>query len=102
MSEVTVKYRTSRDICQCCNQKLPNPIISDIRNFSFSKDIFLEWLSLEEWEVTLSSEDELTEIIEEFVHETICFFATSSDTKILVENNEYEKIKRFILEEVTL
>lgn len=76
---IAVNYKTQRDYCSCCNQKLPKPKISKDRHFNFSKDTFLEWLSQENWQIEATDNDELQRIVEEFVLETISFFATNSD-----------------------
>jgi hypothetical protein len=98
---ITVQYQIRKDYCNCCGHKLEKPQISQTREFDFSKGDCLEWLSEDNWKVEVNYEDEFNEIIREFIYETISFFATSSDTKILIENSEFEKVKKFILEEIT-
>lgn len=39
---ITVQYRTRKDYCSCCGQELKQPQISQIKNFSISKDNCLE------------------------------------------------------------
>ncbi|MCR6108672.1 hypothetical protein HXA34_20465 [Salipaludibacillus agaradhaerens] len=100
MKTVTVEYRTRKHYCHCCDQKIENPKTSEVRDFNFSKDSCLEWLSQEHWITEAEYEDELNQTIKEFVYETIGFFATSSSTKIIIDNHELEKVKKFVLEEV--
>jgi hypothetical protein len=97
---VVVNYKTQKGFCSCCNQKLPEPKTSKIRKFEFSKDTCLEWLSQENWQVEAEDKDELQRIVEEFVYETIGFFATSSDDSIIIENSDLDKVKQFVLKEV--
>lgn len=97
---VTVKYRTQKIYCNCCGHKLEKPEVSHEREFDFSKNSCLEWLEQEHWRTEAEYPDELLDIIQEFVYETIHFFATSSDSKLLIDSSELEKVKKFILEEI--
>lgn len=94
---VIVKYQTRIEYCQCCEQKLPNTKISDIREFEFSKENLMSWT---DWREVAEFEEDLDAIVQEYVYETISFFATSSGTKILIDDNEFEKVKEFILKEI--
>lgn len=99
-NKVTVEYKTQKQYCHCCGQKLEELKISEVREFYFSKENFLEWLPQEDWIMEAECDDELLEMVEEFVCETISFFATSSDVTILIDNSEFEKVKKFVLEKV--
>lgn len=96
---VVVEYKTKKFYCNCCGQKLEKPETGEPREFNFSKDDCLEWLSQEAWKVESEYDDELNQIITEFVYETISFFATSSEN-IIIDANEFKKVKKFVLEEV--
>ena len=97
---VVVEYKTEKTYCNCCGQKLENPKTSQPRTFNFTKDDCLEWLSQEGWKVESEYDDGLNQMITEFVYETISFFATNSHENILIDDNEFEKVKKFVLEEV--
>ncbi|SEH78070.1 hypothetical protein SAMN05192559_10479 [Halobacillus karajensis] len=99
MKEVTVNYQTVRDTCTCCHQKLQQEEKNE-RKFSFSKEDFLNWGSWEHWKFCQEDEDILRESIEEFVCETIRFFALNMDTRLSVGNSELEKVEKFFKEEV--
>lgn len=96
--KVVVEYKTKQDFCQCCNQKIPEPKTSTSREFEFNKKNAIHWLG-NDWK-DIEDEEELDELVEEYVYSTISFFATSSDAKLLIDKNEIEKVKKFILEEV--
>jgi hypothetical protein len=98
--KVTVEYRTRKNYCSCCGQRIENPETSHERYFHFSKENFLEWMEQEYWKSEAENDVELNEIIREFVYETINFFATSSDTKILIDDSEFVKVRKFVLEEI--
>ena len=97
---ITVEYRTRKDCCSCCGQELKQPQISQIKKFIFSKDNCLEWMDKESWRIEKEDDDGFQSIVEEFAYETIDFFATGSDVKILIEDSESSKVKEFILNKI--
>lgn len=96
-STVIIEYRTRKDYCQCCYQKLPNPKTSDIRDFELSKQNLIEYGN---WKEIAEFEEDLEEVVRDYIYNTISFFATSSYENILIENSEFDKVKEFILNEV--
>ena len=96
-SKVIIQYQTCEEYCRCCDQKLQNAKTSEIREFEFDKE---DLSNYGDWKVFAEFEEDLVEIIREFVYETIGFFATSSDTRLLIEEREFKKMRRFILDEV--
>lgn len=96
--KVTVKYQTRKEYCQCCERKLDNPTTSEVREFHISKGDILSWSN--EWKDIVEFEDDLNEIVMEFVYETIRFFATSYSDRLVIESSEFEKVKQFVLQEV--
>ncbi len=93
MDSLKVEYKTKRGICQCCQQSLPTPEISDVREFRFSKENMVDYAP---WKEIMEDEDEFNEIAEEFAYETINFFATSIDAKLIIEKSELDRVKQFI------
>lgn len=94
---ITVKYQTVEEYCRCCDQKLPEPKVSDVREFDFSDE---DLLGHKEIECLL--EDDCTGDIEryvsDFMYETISFYAVSNpDATIEFINDEMEKAMKFIL-----
>lgn len=98
--KVKVEYKTQQDHCNCCGHKLEKPKTSKTREFYISKDDCFAWLDEESWETEAEDNDELTRIVDEFICDTIDFFATNSHEVILIDKSEIEKVKQFILEEV--
>jgi hypothetical protein len=98
--KVRVEYRTEQDHCKCCGHKLEKPKTSEIREFYLSKDDCFDWLDEENWKIEAEDEEELQQMVEEFVYESISFFATSSYEVIHIERSELAKVKQFILEKV--
>ena len=96
-STIDINYRTRKEYCQCCNQKLPNVKTSEIKEFEFDKDILKTAVN---WEEFAEFEEDLQDIIREYIYETISFFATRSDERLIIDNKEFEKVKQFIYDEV--
>lgn len=95
---VIVKYRTRKDYCNCCEQKIPNPKTSELQEFKFNK-VDIQGCGYD-WKEVVEFEDDLQEIVREYVYDTIRFFATSSYEVIIIDGSEFEKVKQFILNEV--
>ncbi len=53
------------------------------------------------WEEIVEDGDEFDIIADEFVHETINFFAASMMDKVIVSNKDIKKVKQFILNELS-
>lgn len=96
---IIIEYKMREDYCQCCNQKLPDSKISGIRELEISKENLMEHFG--DLKGLMEFEEDLEEIISEFVYETISFFATNSYENIIIENSEFDKVKQFILKEVS-
>lgn len=92
-STVIINYKTRKDYCHCCEQKLPNAKTSGNREFVISKD---DVMGSRDWKEVLEFEDDFQSIVEEYIYETISFFATNSYEKIFIENSEFEKVKQLI------
>lgn len=97
--KVVIRYKTRKDYCHCCGHKLDSPKISGIKEFEFNKENAVYWGG-EEWKFAAEDQDYLQQLIQEFVYETISFYATSSYEKLLIENSEFENVKKLILSEV--
>ena len=95
---ITIKYRTRKDHCKWCDQKLHESKTSEVRERNFTKGNLLEWT--DDWKEIAEFEEDLQECVREFVYETISFFATSHEDRLLIENSEFDKVKQFILDEV--
>jgi hypothetical protein len=94
---VIVKYKTLTYHCSCCEQKLPEPKIGKLREFTFSKDTaesYADWNSASEFP------EDMERMVPDFVYETIRFYAVDSDVKVVIEPSEIEKVREFILREV--
>jgi hypothetical protein len=91
---VVIKYQTQKHYCTCCNQKLPNPEMSKVREFKISKEDALQWAP---WHEAAEFPEDMESMVPDFVYGTIDFFATNSNEKIIIENSEIEKVREFIL-----
>ncbi|GKU79810.1 hypothetical protein [Paenibacillus sp. L3-i20] len=93
---VTVKYKTVKNLCSCCWQKLPIPKESKELEFEISKEVASHWA---DWEEIVEYPEDIEKLVPEYVHDTISFHATHSEEKILIQDSEIAKVKEFILRE---
>lgn len=93
--KVTVKYKTRRDTCNCCGQDLIKHEISNGREFDFYlKDI----KQYENW--NLVEDEEMEDVLDEFIHNTISFYATNNDDMVILLDGEIEKFLSFIKDNI--
>lgn len=100
MSEETVivNFQIQKHYCTCCNQKLPEVKTSKLQEFTISKENSLNWT---DWNsIAEYQEDELEELVREFVYETINFYATISYEKLIIEDSEILKVRDYIMREI--
>lgn len=93
-TSVIVKYKTQKQYCSCCDQKLPSPKVSKEMEFEISKEGALQWTN---WHDAAEYTEDMEGMVPEFVHEIISFHATNSHEKIIIEKSEVEKVREFIL-----
>jgi hypothetical protein len=96
---VVINYKTRREYCPCCEQKLPNPKTSETKEFEFTKESAMNWCS--DWNAVVQDKDDFQSVVQDFVSETIDFFATTED-RLLIDKSEIEKVKKFILKAVLI
>ncbi|MDW0112224.1 hypothetical protein QT711_03440 [Sporosarcina saromensis] len=89
--KITIKYKTRKDYCPCCQRDLDEPSLSKIREFDFTKRSFQDYGA--HWE--LYDGEEMKEVVREFVYETIDFFAVTNHEPILLEKGEMERMYEF-------
>lgn len=96
-NSVVIKYKTGQEFCHCCEQKLPEVKISQVREFQISNhDLF----NYAPWKELIEYGDDLEECVKEFVYDTISFFSVNSYETILVDKSEFSKVEQFILNAV--
>jgi hypothetical protein len=98
--QIVIKYKTKTNFCTCCGQEVQNAKESHEKEFTLTKESFLEWT--DDWDEVVKYKEDLDGMVEEFVYETISFFATSSFTNILIDQTEFDKAKKFVIEEFTV
>lgn len=99
MSDViTVKYKTRKDYCHCCDQYIKNAKTSDFKEFDFCKEKIMEW---QDWTEFKEYKEDVEEIVSEYAYETISFFATSSDEKVFIDKSQLSKLINFVLGQVS-
>ncbi|WP_078430463.1 hypothetical protein [Alkalihalobacterium alkalinitrilicum] len=93
INSVTIEYQVRKDICNCCYQRLPESKTSGFREFKFSKE---NMMSYAQWAEITEDKEEFEVMVEEFVYETIHFFAVDIDDKLIIDSDEITKVKQFI------
>lgn len=95
-SFVIVKYQTETSYCSCCDQKLPVPKTSKVKEYRFDKERAMRWV---DWNEVVEYPEDVEKMVPEFVYETIGFYAADSFAKVIIEPSEIEKVKELILRE---
>lgn len=94
--KITVKYQIKKECCSCCGREFEEEQqLSDFKEFNISLSNLLTWTNWKE-EFT-EPEDYVREIIEEFVFETITFYALSSNENLYVPKAEQDRVTEIIL-----
>lgn len=93
MKSVTVEYKTKKSYCDCCGQEVANPRVSDLREYVISEELVRGW---GDFKFIIEHEDDLNDMVEEFVYETISFFTVGSGAQIVIENDQLDKVKGFV------
>lgn len=91
---IIIKYKTKNNYCSCCGQDVKNAKVSHEKEFTLTVESFLEWT--DDWKDIVRYEEDLADVVEEFVYETISFFATSSFTTIIIDQTEINKAIKFV------
>lgn len=98
MSEViTIKYKTRKEYCPCCEQRIENAETSDFKEFDFSKE---KLLGMQDWEHYKEFKEDVQEVVTEYAFNTISFFATSSDETVFIDQPELDKLVNFVFEQI--
>lgn len=94
---VVVTYKTIQNYCSCCGHKLTESEIRDELEIELNKEDAMRWVN---WNDVLEYPEDMEDVISEFLHGTISFWATHSGEKIVIAHSEVKKVKEFILQEV--
>lgn len=91
---ITIKYKIREEFCSCCDRDFEDAKLSTVRTFDFAVKNILERAN---WKVYMAFEEELREAVEEYIFETISFYAVSSNISVHVCEGESDKVIQFIL-----
>lgn len=100
-NKIIIKYKTKQIYCNCCDQKLPKVRMSQEKEFKVNLHDLINWIG-QEREDFLEYKDDLFSIIEEFIYETVHFYATSSYNKVIVDKDEIIKLKNILLDSLSI
>ncbi|ERN53958.1 hypothetical protein M3689_17655 [Alkalihalophilus marmarensis] len=96
---IVIEFQTREEYCRCCDQKLATPKTSEVREFEFDKADIMSWGN---WKEISMIEEDLRESVKDYVCETISFLAISPFEKLLIEESEFDKVKKFVTNEILI
>jgi hypothetical protein len=95
---VIIKYQIKKTYCSCCGQKLPDPEVSNEREFIISLEDAIEWV---DWNSAVKADDDFHAMVEEFVYNAISFWISfDADDHLLIDKSEFQKVEKFILKNI--
>lgn len=101
---VMVKYQTKKESCVCCGRGYEEGDFSEEREFEISLDNVLNWAN---WNLDESEEDFLDayiedtpQIAEEYIYDTINFYALKSNEILRVQPKDIKKVTDLVLEQI--
>lgn len=90
--KITVKYQTVKSVCHCCDRELDEPETGNVREFDF----YFESLKEDnDWRL-FDVDDELPEVVEGYVYNTVNFYAVSGYDELKFLDGEVDKILQYI------
>lgn len=92
---ITVKYQTSKEYCSCCSREFEIPELGEIREFDITLKGFFEWT---DWtDETETYDEDIPDVVEEFLFNTISFFALNQNENLKFCEGEIEKVTKLVL-----
>lgn len=90
--KITVQYTSARDYCRCCDRDLDEPVVSEVRDFDF----YISSLKEDnDWNL-YDEEDELDDVVDEYIFNKVSFYAVSGDERIKFLGDGKDKILQYI------
>lgn len=101
---VFVKYQTRKESCTCCGRGFEEADFGEERQYEISIDNVLNWA---DWDLDEADEDMLAaceedtpQIVEEYIYDTINFYALKSNEILRVQPSELQKVKDLVLQQI--
>lgn len=96
--KLTIKYQTAEEYCRCCNREFKDLEYGEIREFDISLKQLFKWA---DWtSVDKIYHEEIEDVVEEYLHNTISFYSTSANERIRLCDGEENKIHQLVLAEI--
>ncbi len=96
--KITIKYQTAKEYCSCCSREFEIPEFGEVREFDITlRDLFdwADWKSLTE-----VHDDDIAESVNEYIYDTIRFYALNSNEILKLVDGEVDKVTSKVLEEI--
>ena len=93
---IVVKYQTYKEYCSCCSREFEKKELSEIKEFNIIIKKIFEWAG---WSTKDDIyEEEISLTIEEYLYNTISFYALDGNDELHLSEDEIKKIEALVKE----
>lgn len=89
----TIKFHVQKEFCHCCNRKLDEVKMSEIREFDFYERQLREDIN---WK--LYDESELEEVVRGYVSDIVEFFSVDTYDRLVLPEGEVDRMVEYVKE----
>lgn len=94
--EIVVNYKTYKEYCSCCSREFEEKELSDFREFDINIKSLFEWAQWESKDDIY--EEEISSIVEEYLYDTIRFYAVDGNNELELPKDEVKKVETIVRE----
>lgn len=95
--DVTIQYQISKEFCSCCGHELEKSL-SEVREFDIILNNIIQYANWQNIDAEDINMDEVSEMVGEYIYDTITFFAVSSNDRLHLGEGEEEKVSKMLYE----
>lgn len=95
---ISVPFKVSKESCPCCGRDFDDIQEGEAKQFLVSMEeifTYMNWSAGDE-----IYEEDMVESVDEYLYNTIRFYALKSDETLQIERNEVEKVIAMVKEEI--
>lgn len=93
---VVVKYQIYKEYCSCCGRDFEERELGQFNEFDFTLKNLFDWALWGSKDDIY--EDEITETVEEYLYDTIRFYALNGNDELHIEADEIKRIEKMVRE----
>jgi len=95
---IVVKYQKAKTECRCCGRSFEKIEYGEEKEFEVTLQNFFHWAH---WEtVDDIYDEELSEIVEEYLWDTIHFYACGTEDKLLINQEDIKVVVQKVKDEI--